>query len=259
MFCHARNGGGGVGGDDLTLAGELATIARLGDDDDVSAVLERVVRSVINAVPNCDHATIATLRGGTVETAAGDTAPALSYRDAPPERNAGPIVDVLKFHEPRRIDDVTYERRWGSFRIRMRCAGYASCLSLPLSTRRPPPAALTLYSRKPDAFRDTSHDIAMLLAVQASASLDNARLYTDCRQLIDQLHMALASRTVIAQAQGIVMAQYRCTPDEAITLLKRVSQDTNRKLRVVAEELASVQHDVVGAVKRLGLPTPPHA
>lgn len=245
-----------MGGDDLTLAGELAAIARLGDDDDVSAVLERVVRSVINAVPNCDHATITTLRGGTVETAAGDTVPLLCYRDPPLDHDAGPTVDVLKCREPRRIDDVTYERRWASFRIRMRCAGYASCLSLPLSTRRAPPAALTLYSRKPDAFRDTTHDIAMLLAVQASASMDNVRLYTDCRKLIDQLHLALASRTVIAQAQGLVMAQYRCTADDAITLLKTASQDTNRKLRVIAEELAGAQHDAAAAMRRLGLPAP---
>lgn len=56
-----------MGADEAILAEELAAIMRLGDHDDVSAVLDRVVRSVTNAVPDCDHATVATLRGGLVQ------------------------------------------------------------------------------------------------------------------------------------------------------------------------------------------------
>jgi hypothetical protein len=45
---------------------------------------------------------------------------------------------------------------------------------------------------------------------------------------------------VIEQAKGIIMAQQRCGPDEAFTLLRRVSQRTNIKLHVLAAQI--VEH-----------------
>jgi len=54
---------------------------------------------------------------------------------------------------------------------------------------------------------------------------------------IRQLHTALDSRDVIGQAKGILMERYRLTPDGAFALLARASQDTNVKLREVADEL----------------------
>jgi len=45
---------------------------------------------------------------------------------------------------------------------------------------------------------------------------------------------------VIEQAKGMIMAQQRCGPDEAFTLLRRVSQRTNIKLHVLAAQI--VEH-----------------
>jgi len=42
---------------------------------------------------------------------------------------------------------------------------------------------------------------------------------------------------VIEQAKGIVMAQQECGPEEAFDLLRRVSQRTNVKLHVLAEQI----------------------
>jgi len=58
--------------------------------------------------------------------------------------------------------------------------------------------------------------------------------------LNDQLREALASRDVIGQAKGILMAREVCTPDEAFDILRRGSQRTNRKLRDVAQDLVDV-------------------
>ena len=44
---------------------------------------------------------------------------------------------------------------------------------------------------------------------------------------------------VIEQAKGIIMGQQRCSAEEAFTLLAKLSQDSNRKLREVAEALVS--------------------
>ena len=42
---------------------------------------------------------------------------------------------------------------------------------------------------------------------------------------------------VIEQAKGIIMAQYRCGPDEAFEILRGMSQHANVKLRVLAERM----------------------
>jgi hypothetical protein len=54
-----------------------------------------------------------------------------------------------------------------------------------------------------------------------------------------QLEQALASRTVIDQALGILMGQQRSTAEEAFTLLRMRSQSSQQKLRDVATALVT--------------------
>ena len=51
--------------------------------------------------------------------------------------------------------------------------------------------------------------------------------------------MALATRDIIGQAKGILMAQSHLTSDEAFDLLRRASQRLNQKLVVVAESIVN--------------------
>jgi len=49
-----------------------------------------------------------------------------------------------------------------------------------------------------------------------------------------QLEQALANRSTIYQALGVMMSQNRCSRDAAMGILRRASQDRNIKLREVA-------------------------
>jgi AmiR/NasT family two-component response regulator len=51
----------------------------------------------------------------------------------------------------------------------------------------------------------------------------------------------MASRAVIEQAKGVIMATTRCSADEAFRVLAEQSQHENRKLREVAEEIVGRQ------------------
>ncbi|MFI5614059.1 ANTAR domain-containing protein [Amycolatopsis sp. NPDC051903] len=51
----------------------------------------------------------------------------------------------------------------------------------------------------------------------------------------EQLRDALQTRELIGRATGVLMGQRRCDADEALALLIRLSQDTNTKLRDVAD------------------------
>jgi AmiR/NasT family two-component response regulator len=56
---------------------------------------------------------------------------------------------------------------------------------------------------------------------------------------ITHLERAIASRDVIGQAKGILMERHHIGPDEAFEQLRFASQQQNRKLAALAEDLAA--------------------
>lgn len=87
--------------------------------------------------------------------------------------------------------------------------------------------ALNLYSKSPDAFDDESREMGSVFAAHAAVALGSARNE-------EHLEAALASRDVIGQAKGLLMAREGITPDEAFAVLRKASQRLNVKLRDIA-------------------------
>ena len=54
-----------------------------------------------------------------------------------------------------------------------------------------------------------------------------------------RLQARLDTMPVIEQAKGILMAEYRCSPEEAFDLLRRASQKANVKVSVLAEQIVA--------------------
>jgi len=61
----------------------------------------------------------------------------------------------------------------------------------------------------------------------------------ELEETVDGLTKRLESQAPIEQAKGIIMAQTRCGPDQAFEILRRASQRSNNKLRVLAAELVA--------------------
>ena len=59
----------------------------------------------------------------------------------------------------------------------------------------------------------------------------------DAEREIKQLQQAVESRTVIGQAEGILMERFNIPPDQAFAVLRRVSQEHNVKLNRIADDL----------------------
>jgi GAF domain-containing protein len=149
----------------------------------------------------------------------------------------GPVAEALRYGEARRIDDAAAEERWPRVCAAMVSEGLHSCLALPLVTDREPGGALAVYGREPGAFTGSGHDVALLFAAQGGVALRNAALYRGCLRLVANLRVALASRAVIEQAKGILVAEYGYSPDVAFNRLSALSQNTNRKVREIASDL----------------------
>ena len=60
-----------------------------------------------------------------------------------------------------------------------------------------------------------------------------------CHRLIAHLNAALATRDIIGQAKGILMAAEGVSDDDAFLILVRASQRANRKLRDIAADVVS--------------------
>jgi AmiR/NasT family two-component response regulator len=87
------------------------------------------------------------------------------------------------------------------------------------------------------------------------ATFDQVRNGRPQRQILHdsayaRLQAQLDTMPVIEQAKGILMAQYRCRPEEAFDLLRRASQRANVKVSVLAaqivEQIASPERRSAG-------------
>lgn len=151
--------------------------------------------------------------------------------------DTGPCLTSLRTGELVRIDDLAAEDRFGGYTPRALAYGVRSSLSMPLSANGTPVGAFNLYAREPHFFGEAETRLAERFSREASVAVGIAARMTAQVVLTEQLQASLASRSVIDQAIGIIMAEQRCTPADAFAILRSASQNRNIKLRRVAEDI----------------------
>ncbi len=211
-------------------------------DTDIDAVLDKIADLAQRAIPGADEVSVTLMRGKGAHTAAftGDLALACDERQY--KRGHGPCLDAANTAATLLIDDMAQETRWPDYTQSAAKAGAHSSLSVGLPVHEAVTGALNVYATKPDAFDDDAIMIAQTFAGYAAVALANAHLYDTQATLAQHMQAAMEHRAVIEQAKGIIMAERRCTPDEAFQILTKLSQDTNRKLRDVAAALVASAH-----------------
>ncbi|MGH3919510.1 MAG: GAF and ANTAR domain-containing protein [Pseudonocardiaceae bacterium] len=178
-------------------------------------------------------------REGGPLTVAGSDAHALGLDEVQYGHHNGPCLTSMRTGEIVSISDLATDDRWGAYRLDALAHGIASALSIPLTGGPGVRGALNLYARQPAVFTTERHQRAEDLGEEASMALRLAVRLTDQVELTHHLETALASRTVIDQAIGIIMGQNRCTATDAFEILRRASHHRNIKLRAVAAEIVT--------------------
>jgi GAF domain-containing protein len=151
----------------------------------------------------------------------------------------GPCPEALRARHGVRVHDTVDEIRWPGFAAHAAAFGIRSCVSLPLMIDGKPVGALNCYSRAPGAFGSAETQRAENFALNASAALAVATRLAAYSALTDQLRASLATRAVIDQAIGVIMAKECCTQAEAFGILRTASQKRNLKLREIARKIVS--------------------
>ena len=201
----------------------------LHDSDGVEETVDAVVQFALQAL-NCSHAGVALMTRGRTEVPAVTDAMVAEIYQFQMRTGIGPLAEVMRRRSKLLVRDTATEQRWPDWTGKVLSLGVRSVLDVPLTTSAANVGVLGLYSTEPDAFTIDDEAIADILARHASVALANARHDESMARAID-------ARKLVGQAMGILMERYAIDGDQAFAILKRYSQDTNTKLRDVAQTL----------------------
>ena len=150
------------------------------------------------------------------------------------DTEAGPCVEALRNGLRTEVTDLAEDARWPAWAAVSEMLGFRSAAGLPAEITPGHRIALNLYAAPVGAFSGEPIRLAQLFVEELARTLPTALRLFDQAKLAADLQGMLASRSTIDQALGVLMAQNRCTRDEAFGILRRASQHRNLKLRVVA-------------------------
>lgn len=219
----------------------LEAFAELGriklSDTDLTGVLTKVAELAKVTVSGAHEVSVTLVRGSGAHTAAYTGDLALTLDEWQYREGGGPCLDAAAAAGTVSVPDLTVDNRWPVYLRRAMEAGVRSSLSVGLPVHELVTGALNIYAIKPDAFDEDSVLVAQTFSGYAAVALANAHLYDTTATLALQMSAAMEHRAVIEQAKGVLIAERHCTPQEAFTILAKLSQDSNRKLRDVAAAL----------------------
>jgi GAF domain-containing protein len=163
--------------------------------------------------------------GGKADTTSRTSARVEQAHTSQVELNEGPCLDVIREGASTyRCDETATDPRWPVWGPHASKLGYRSVLSVRLATNDRKFGSLNAYSAEPRAFKVEDERTMEFLAAHASVAI--AATQRDRHYLT-----ALDSRSVIGQAQGMIMATFDLDADAAFQFMRRISQDSNRQAR----------------------------
>lgn len=206
---------------------------------DPDGVMDLVVALAVSAMPSATAASVSLIpdRLSGPRTIAASSRLATALDAAQFASRCGPGIETMTTGLEIRatLPDV----RWPHLSSRAEAMRTRAVWSLPLSRSGSPAGALTVYSTNGEPWIDGRAAGSRLVAELAELELRTAAATAELARGNATLQEALETRTIIGQAQGMLMVRERISADQAFDILRRASQRTNRKLRDIAGELVA--------------------
>jgi GAF domain-containing protein len=199
---------------------------------DPEHLLDRAVRLAADGIDAASSVSISLAdKGRRIFTAAASDDLARAGDELQYQFGEGPCLDATWARGAVYCRNVDVDPRWPRWApAAAGDLGVHSTLSLPLFTHQHTLGSVNLYSRVTGAFDPSA------LALGDSFATHTAVAYA---RALDQqnLQVALASRNLIGQAQGILMERYKITAERAFDVLATTSQQSNVKLVELARRV----------------------
>ena len=223
--------------------GHADAYAELGRIDfaetDLATVLTKVADLGRRNIPGADEASITLLGPGGAHTAAFTGELALTVDEWQYQQGHGPCLAAAAATITVTVPDLAGDSRWPDWANRAIDAGVHNAMSIRLPRHEGVSGAFNVYATEPRAFDADAVILAETFAGYAAVAMANAHRYDSEIPLAQRTRAAMDSRAVIEQAKGIIMAERRCTADEASAILDRVAENTDRNLHDVAAALVA--------------------
>lgn len=214
-----------------TTADTFARLAtEMHDAPGLEETVDAVVQFALQAL-SCTYAGVALHTNGRPEFPAVTDPVVAEIYQLQLQQHEGPLIVSMRERATVLIRDTETDERWPEWSAKVASLGVRSVLDVPLVlSGAATVGVLGLYSPVPDGFDESDEAVAHILARHASVAVATAR-----RE--ENLAAAVDARKLVGQAMGILMERFDLDADRAFAVLRRYSQNTNRKLRDVAQEL----------------------
>lgn len=218
------------------LAAVMADVAKALDN--VDETLNSLVHAAQQTVPGVHYASITVKHpDGRYSTVAATDEKSVAADNMQYEYEEGPCVDAACGERLLNSNDIESDSRWPRYGPdAAKQFGVCSQLAYTMFADQQTFGGLNLYSKSVAAFDEDALVLAEMFATQGAVAMGHARTF-------GQLQDALATRSVIGQATGLVMERYELDEGRAFAFLIRMSQTGNIKLRHVAEEVVSAANE----------------
>ena len=211
------------------------------NSSDVEHFLHELARTSARSLSESGDAVlcgITLLRHRKAATVASSSPEAQSLDEIQYAFGDGPCMTASREQVTVHVKDLESNERWPTYSATVLGLGVRSILAVPFQlegddTR----GALNLYSRRPGRFDGRVLGLAEDFVGQASLALRLAVRFAHYSETTANLKATLESRTAIDMAVGIIMAQNRCSQEEAFQFLKAASSTRNVKLHGVATSI----------------------
>lgn len=224
-------------GDAASAFAELGRI--LHDDQPLTPTLQRVAELARDTIPELTDVSITLMDDDKPRTVVFTGSLAVDLDERQYANGFGPCTDAAASGNTITVDTKHPGDNYPDFADVAANRGVTHVLSVGLPIPQRTVGALNMYSSAEAAFADDSIILAETFAGYAAVAIANTVSYRNALDLAANLHAAMESRAVIEQAKGIIVAREHCTTEQAFTILARMSQRSNAKLRDIATTLVT--------------------
>ena len=224
---------------DASVLEDLAMIVL--DGAALSLVLQRLSMIAARAIPGAVAVSITVVRDRAASSAGFTGAIAAALDERQYEAGFGPCLHAAATAGEVVVADTAHEAAYPGFAAMAKRHGIGSAVAIGLAVAGPATAAMNVYRTGPGAADATTMAIttraARVFAAYACVAVSNAAALDAQQSTSTQLGQAMASRAGIEQAKGVLMAQRGIDAQAAFAVLATTSQESNVKLREVAEQV----------------------
>ncbi|MGF7121745.1 ANTAR domain-containing protein [Rhodococcus sp. TAF43] len=220
------------------LTSSLRELSGMLDDvDELEHVLQCLVESAVRIVPDADMGGVTILRDGKAETAAATDLRVREIDSTQYDLDDGPCLRSAREQATQNVDRQEIRRRWPGLADVAESNGVGSFIASPLTLDDRVSGSFNLYSSDDDGFRTLDESLLEAFTTAAMVALRQTQRYDGARRSVRALEAALKSRASIDHAIGVLMALHGIDPEAAFDLMVKTSQQSNTKLRDVAQQL----------------------